>query len=230
MPPPAPVVPLAAPAAAPAPLEAPPAPAGDDRFFAPAVLEPVTVTRPPASSGKNPVVIGAIVVIVLAVAIGGFAVLRPGTSSAAKKTPVVLPARAPSNSLPGSLEDVVRIQAESSRQTALAAISEASAEGSDPQVDLHELGQVQPGLTWVTGDVSSTGPHQVSLTQTGDLVTLAIAASSKEVCAFARWQAGTTAQYVTMGNVSSCRAVDAPNEGWSNLAGGSASDLPGQGY
>jgi hypothetical protein len=39
-------------------------------------------------------------------------------------------------------------------------------------------------------------------------------------------QPGTASQYVTMINVSSCKATDAPADGWSTLQGGSSSDLP----
>ena len=207
-----------------------------EQFFAPVALHTQLSASPPSASvtakSTQPrltrVPLAAMVALLVVVGVGA-AVYAFHGGSHGKKTPVVLAAHAPTAGLPHSLEDVVRQQAESSRQTALAAIAQVSPAGG-ATLDPHQLEQVQPSLTWVPADQSSTGPNQVSMAQSDGHVTIAIAASSRDVCAFAVWSPGAASRYVTMGNVSSCRAVDAPSSGWSTLAGGSASDLPAEGY
>lgn len=219
--------------APPAPLVAV-APAGpvvapEEQFFAPTVLQPVVVRNPVAPKRRAPV--GALVALVVLIVLGAgaYALTQSGGShTAASKTPVVLSAQPPQAGIP-SLEQVVRIRAESSRQLAFSAIAQTYSE-QDGRLDAQVLQGMQPSLKWIGGDQSSTGPMEVSFAQTNDGVAIAISTSSREMCAFGKWAPGAVSQYVTMGNVSSCRAIDAPASGWSTLAGGSASDLPPEGY
>jgi len=69
-------------------------------------------------------------------------------------------------------------------------------------------------------------PQAVSFSADSSGVTLAVAASNHDVCAFGRWSVNAGAEYVTMAHVNPCRAVDAPVDGWTSEAGGAASDLP----
>ena len=226
--PPVPVAPIGA-TAAPAPHAPAAAPRGDDRFFAPTVLEPVTVTAPAPPRRHGPIIAVVIVIAVVALGAGAYA-LFGGHGSGTASVPVAMPPHGPANGMPGGLSDVVRIQAESSRQIALAAIAQATSESNGAPLDVRYLAQVAPSLTWRVGTDSSTGSHDVSLTQGGTVTTIAIAASNKEICAYAHFQAGQPSQYVTMLNDKSCKAVDAPSDGWSPLPGGSSADLPPEGY
>ena len=168
-------------------------------------------------------------VAIVAACVAAFQLVHQLTHTSKPKVPVVLPARAPSQGLPSSLEDVVRIQAESARQHALSLL--AQARGGGAGLAPSSLASLDPSLKWLPPDRSSTRSTEVSMLQGGDgTVTIAISASSKSVCAYAQLPPVGTAQYVTMGNVSSCRAADAPTDGWSPLRGGSASDLPPDGY
>jgi hypothetical protein len=198
---------------------------GDDRFFAPTTLAPVTVNREPEPKRRGAAFVAVIVIAVIFLGAGAYAILGGGGTSHAK-TPVALPPHGASNGLPGGLADAVRIQAESSRQIAFSAISQALATGDPNALDLQHLGAISGSLAFHDQNTSSKGPHDVSFAHDGDVNTIAIAASSKEVCAFGRMQPGTASQYVTMINVSSCKATDAPADGWSTLQGGSSSDLP----
>jgi hypothetical protein len=142
------------------------------------------------------------------------------SSSAPAQTPVVLTPRPASEGLPSGLDTVVRIQAESARRTGLQTAEQV---GSG---DIAQLAAAQPGFQWVGGDTPSTDPHTISVAQNGGVVTMAIAASNHDICAFGQWSPGGTARYVTMGHEPTCAAVDAPTRGWSAEAGGAASDLP----
>jgi hypothetical protein len=202
----------------------------DDRFFAAATLDPVAYSKAPAPKkrGLLPIVLG--VVALLVVGAGAYTLLGSSGGAGNDGAPIILPPHGPTNGLPGGLGDVVRIQAESSRQRAFSALAQVSQQGDPNNIDMHMLQQMQPDLKWLPADTSSTGPHEVSMMQEGATVTIAIAASNKTVCAFGRWAPGQTSQYVTMANMHSCRATDAPTQGWSTLAGGSSADLPPEGY
>jgi hypothetical protein len=227
---------------APAPDAAPAAGAisVEEQFFAPVAVRTLappqlerSTPRAPQPAPRPKRSLWSLVAAILVIGGLGGAVYgivhASGGGRRAAKTPVILTPNDPSAGLPGGLEQAVRIQAESSRQVAFSAITEAWS-ATDGQFDVRTLAQMQPGLKWLAADASSTGPHEVSLGRNGETVTVAISASSKDVCAFGRLTPGSAGQYVTMGNVSSCRAVDAPTAGWSNLRGGSASDLPADGY
>jgi hypothetical protein len=228
--PPAPVVPIGATTTA--------APSTDEQFFAPAVLRP-TVLRPTArltppddavaythdtriagsgsGAGNWLAVAGVILFVGAAVATAWFSF---GPSSHAHEAPVVLSPRAPTAGLPTSLSAIVRIEAESARHTALQAVEQIGT------ADIASLATRQPSYKWLAGVQPSTDPHTISVAQSEDVETIAVAASNHDVCAFGRWSTGTTAQYVTMAHEPTCAAVDAPSAGWSSDAGGAASDLP----
>ncbi len=228
MAPPAPVVPVGA-----AVPDA--APAAEEQFFAPAVYRaPVTVDAPPsyayagtarrggpgtnASAGKWIVLIAMVVFVVAAVATAYFTI-RPG-ASADPQTPVVLPARPPVSGLTPNLADIVRVEAESTRHTALQAVEQVGS------ADLGALATAQSNYTWVAGNQPSPDSHTVSVTQNPGDVTIAVAASNHDVCAFGRWAQNSPPVYVTMAHQHSCAAVNAPSAGWSTQPGGASSDLP----
>lgn len=207
--------------------DTPVAPTCDEQFFTPATFTPIE--RPAVASNTArprpwwPALVAVVIVLVIAYSARG---LVTGGSHAAK-TPVILPPHGATTGIP-SLSDAVRVQAESSRQVAFSAISEVYAESGPPTVEL--LQGRQPSLTFVGANDQSTGPHVVSFATTNDTATIAIGATNHDVCAFGRLPYGGVGQYVTESNVSSCTAADAPTTGWSDLAGGSGSDLPADGY
>jgi hypothetical protein len=223
--PPAPVVPVGATTTT--------APSTEEQFFAPAVLRPTVRLAPPddavaythdtriagsgSGAGKWLALAGVILFVVAAVATAWFTF---GPSSHAHEAPVVLSPRAPTAGLPTSLSAIVRIEAESTRHTALQAVEQVGT------ADIASLATHQPSYQWLPGVEPSTDPHTVSVGQSQDVETIAVAASNHDVCAFGRWSTGSTPQYVTMGHESTCAAVDAPSAGWSSEAGGAASDLP----
>jgi hypothetical protein len=203
-----------------------------DQFFAPAVLQNPVVVHPPARAPRDKSSKAPIVAIALALlAVGGIAYPIIASGGHGKpKTPVPMAPHGANTGLPSGLADVVRIQAESARQTAFAAISQAYGDNNGQQLTPSALQNNAPSLTWFSGDNSSKGPTQVSYQQTADGVTIAIAASSKEVCAYGKWSPGQVSQYVTMLNDTTCRADQPPASGWSTLAGGANTDLPPDGY
>jgi hypothetical protein len=225
MAPPAPVVTIGAPA--------PTGPSTEEQFFAPAVFRaPVTVAAPPAFEyahaarpdpsgagvGKWAALGGMVIFLVVAIAVAALAV-KPGAKSSAQ-TPVVLAPKPPVAGLSADLGAIVRVEAESARHTALQAV--ASIESGDPGA----LAAAQPDYKWVAGNQPSPDPHTVSVVQNPADVTVAVAASNHDVCAFGRWARSATPVYVTMGHQQSCAAVNAPTTGWTTQAGGAASDLP----
>ena len=218
MAPPAPVAPIGA------PVEAP-APGTDEQFFAPTVLQPIT-QLPPAAPVPSPVstrgkVTAAVLVAAFVAAAGATAwfTVRPGASPKAE-APTVLAPRAPTAGLPTSLSVIVRVEAESARHTALQTIEATG------NADLATLANAQPDYQWVAGNQPSSDPKVVSVAQSGNVVTIAVDASSHDVCAFGQWSPEAAPLYVTMAHVPTCAAVDVPSAGWSTEAGGAGSDLP----
>jgi hypothetical protein len=224
MAPPAPVVTIGATATG---------PSTEEQFFAPAVFRaPVAVeaatsfeytnaARPDPSGvgvGKWAALAGMVIFLVVAIAVAALAI-KPGAKTSAQ-TPVVLAPKPPVASLTPDLGAIVRVEAESARHTALQAV--ASIESGDPGA----LAAAQPDYKWVAGNQPSADPHTVSVVQNPGDVTIAVAASNHDVCAFGRWSKNTTPVYVTMGHQQSCAAVNAPTTGWTTQAGGAASDLP----
>jgi hypothetical protein len=202
-----------------------PAPTADDRFFAPVSFTPVTVTSVPgqADARRRPLLLGAIVISVLAFATGGYALTRSRSGSGSGSSAVVLPATAESSGgLPG-LSEALRVQAEASRQRATVVINQALAESSGGAVDTTTLQRLDPSLDWVTANESSSGPTVVSFSQSGDSFVVAVSNKGHDICAFGRAAPPAVGEYVTLGKVSSCRAADAPADGWTQLspAGGS---------
>jgi hypothetical protein len=128
--------------------------------------------------------------------------------------------------------DAVRVQAEASRQHAFVVVAQASTETDGAQLDPQTLRNLDPSLDWVTAAESSTGPRVVSFSQSADTIVVAVATKGGDVCAFGRWSPATVGEYVTLGNVSSCRAADAPATGWTHLTeiGGGSGAAPPEGY
>jgi len=232
MAPPEPVTPLGAAVAARAELSA------EEQFFAPAVLQPTAIVQLPpvpstsygrpapapatsatsgAGAGKWLALVGVVVFVIAAVATAWFTY---GGSASKPAAPEALAPRAPTAGLPTSLSVIVRVEAESTRHTALQAVEQV---GSG---DTASLAQMQPNYMWVTGNTPSADTHTVSVAQNAGTVTIAVSASNHDICAFGQWSTGATAQYVTMEHEPTCAAVDAPTTGWSTQAGGAASDLP----
>ncbi len=212
-----------------------PATAVEESFYAPATLTPVIVAPPAprdAAKRRGPIVPIVIAIVVLAGAAAAYATVGPGSggSGSASKTPVTLPAIAESSGIP-NLEAALRIQAESSRQHASVVVAEASAEMGGGPLDVQTLRNLDPSLEWVTAEQSSTGPKVVSFSQSGDTVIVAVATKSGDVCAFGRTSPAAVGEYVTLGNVRSCRAADAPASGWTQLSpvGGGSRYAPPEG-
>jgi hypothetical protein len=227
---PAPLAPVGAAVGAPSGPE----PSPEEKYFAPAVMHPVVNVAPPsapepythntriagsgAGIGKWFALIGMVMFVAAAIGAAMF-VIKPSASSK-NQTPEVLPPRAPTAGLPTSLDVIVRVEAESTRHTALQAVEQVG------RADIAQLARTQPGYKWIAGTQSSADPHTVSVAQYPGSIMVAVAASNHDVCAFGQWTAAGTAQYVTMAHESSCAAVNAPSGGWTGEAGGAASDLP----
>ena len=213
------------------------APSAEEQFFAPAVLQPIVQLPPTAmapaaaprasarsgSGGSGDlgkwIILGAMLLFfVLAIVIA--AITMKSSASNHAQTPVVLAPRAPTAGLPSGLDTVVRMQAESARRTALQTAEQIG------NGDIAQLAAMQPSFLWVAGDQPSSDSRTVSVAQNAGVVTMAVAASNHDVCAFGQWSPGESPRYVTMGHQSSCAAVNAPSAGWSAEAGGAASDLP----
>ncbi len=212
---------------------APPGPSEQEQFFAPAVFRaPVTVAAPQsfqyaraprpdrsgASVGKWAALAGMVIILVVAIAVATLAI-KPGAKAQAP-TPVVLAPRPATAGLTPDLGVIVRVEAESTRHTALQAV--AAIGSGDPGA----LASAQPDYKWVAGNQPSADPHTVSVVQNPANVTIAVAASNHDVCAFGRWSNNVPPVYVTMAHQQSCAAVDAPATGWTTQAGGAGSDLP----
>ncbi len=207
------------------------APSAAEQFFAPAVLQPIT-QMPPAVPHAHPragttstdslrkwfLLFGMVAFMGAALATAWFTFRS--SSGAKHQTPVVLAPAVPAAGLPTSLGAVVRMQAESTRRTAVQTIEQV---GSG---EVTSLAAIQPNFTWLAGEAPSTDSHAVSVAQSAGVVTIAVAASNHDVCAFAQWSPSVSPRYVTMAHEPSCAAVDAPTTGWSSEAGGAASDLP----
>jgi hypothetical protein len=199
--------------------DAPPARSPDPReeFFAPATFTPIAVAAPPDRTPRAPT--RRLLAIALLIA-GGFALYttfaHAGHSSS--KPPIVLAPTAESGGLP-SLDEAVRVQSEATRQQALSAAQDAMSSSQTGKVDVAMLEQVQPMFKWLSGTESSTGPKEVSFLQTDAAFTVAVSTSSRHVCVFGRLDADNNEEYVTLGNVNTCRAVDAPSNGWTANAG-----------
>jgi hypothetical protein len=220
------VAPPSAPPPKPAPIPEPvavgagsgDAPAGrvpvDDRFFAPAVLQPVLIHEPPRSSRTRSVPVSAIVlvVLVLLLGIGGVAVAK-SMGDVAKQS---------ADTATSTLSDAVKVEAESNRQRAFVTIAGASAESGDGAVSLATLNAMEPSLDWVSGTEASTTPTIVSLSQSDGAVIIAISSRGGGACAFGRFATGQVNEFVTL-RADPCRAADAPVEGWQQLQ-----SIPGQ--
>jgi hypothetical protein len=225
---PAPLVPVGTTGSGADPSAGAPAPSTpvEEQFFARTTLTPYSSPRTDTGvagasdrAGKWITLGGMVALLLVAVAIAAF-VMRPG-SSAKAQTPVVLAPRPPTAGLPTSLDVIVRVQAESTRHTALQAVERSGSANTG------ELANEQPGYQWVAGDQPSADTHTVSVGQSAGAVTIAVAASNHDVCAFGQWSPATgAARYVTTAHQTTCAAVNAPSAGWSSEAGGAASDLP----
>ena len=153
-----------------------PAPSADEQFFAPAVLRPIAnvtclPTRAPAhthgtrvagsrfgragNGSRSPAVV---VFFVAAVATAWF-VVRP-ERAAQHEAPVVLAPAPPTAGLPTSLAAIVRIEAESTRHTALQTVEQVGTRRHRASSR-----RMQPSYQWVPGDQPSTDPHVVSVGQ-----------------------------------------------------------------
>jgi hypothetical protein len=232
---------------APGPATGPPTPGPSvaERFFAPATFTPVVA--PPRERGAEkrdrakrsekrgvpiPVVPILVAVVLVACAAAAYATFRSGAASGgASKTPVVLPPVDESRGLP-SLGDTVRIQAESARQRAFAVVGQAAGTSGGAPLDAQTLRNLDPSLKWVTGEQSSTEPGMVSFSQSASGVTIAVSTRSREVCALGRWSPGAPNTFVTLGDVSACRAADAPVTGWAERSptDGGSRYAPPDGY
>jgi hypothetical protein len=216
--PPAPLPASVAPVAPPAPTSSAEtvatATAVDDRFFAPTTFTPATFTTAPADKKRVPT--GAVIVVLALLVAGVIAFKSLGSHSSSKtaKTPVALSPLSDSDQGLPSLADAVRAQAEGGRQRAFSDVNQALAASPDGRVDVAMLKQVDATIAFLTGSESSTSPKQASFSQSDDTLVVAVSTASKDVCAYERQVGTSDPEVVTMGNVSSCRANDAPATGW----------------
>ncbi len=193
------------------------APRREEQFYAAATFTPAAIAAPRPAT--RTLTTGRVLVAFI-VAAAGFALyttfIHQGHSSS--KVPVILPSTSDDGGLP-SLDQAVRVQSEATRQQALSAVAQALNESGGAPIDAAALTRIQPSFHWYPANESSNGPHDVSFEQTDQTVIVAVSTSSREVCVFGRLHADETQDYVTLGNVSTCRATDAPADGWTQNAG-----------
>jgi hypothetical protein len=188
-------------------------------------IAPVIRVAPVASSRTSAQTIAIVVVAIIALGLAVSHFAHGGHH--ATSAPVVLAPQEPFAGLPTDLGAVVRIEAESSRHTALSVVISA-ASGTTAMPTLAQLTSLQPGYQWVAGTVPSTTNTMISITPAADGDVLAVAGTNHSICAYGRWSAAAGPTYVTMANVTSCTASSAPATGWSTMPGGTAQDLPSE--
>ena len=119
----------------------------------------------------------------------------------------------------------MRIDAESSRHTALSAVIAVAGPNGAP-ITIAQLAAAQPDYQWVAGNQPSTTNTIVSIASAPAPIQIAVSGTNREICAYGRWSPAAGATYVTMDHVTTCDADTAPATGWSTIAGGSDQDLP----
>jgi hypothetical protein len=167
--------------------------------------------------------IGVAAFVVLCVVAVGYAMTHRGHRQSSE--PTILSPREPFAGIPTSLHDVVRIEAESTRHTALAVIISAASPDGAPLTSA-QLASLQPGYQWLAGNQPSTTNTMISVASAPGIDTIAVSGTDRDVCAFGRWTPAGGATYVTMAHLKTCSANLAPSTGWSPIAGGVAQDLP----
>jgi hypothetical protein len=188
-------------------------------------IDPLIVhASPPATSLVNAKNIAIGVLAILVVAAGVYSMVPHGSHK--KQLPTILAPRPPAAGLPTNLSDVVRIAAESARHTALTTVIDAAGT-TGTQLTIGQLQIAQPSYQWVEGGEPSTTNTVVSITTGTGIDVIAVSGTDRDICAFGRWSPTIGSEYVTMAHVDNCSATNAPTNGWTSQAGGSAQDLPG---
>ncbi len=198
-------------------------PTGPDTWLPrvdPALLVHVVAPAKPRVS-KQAIVVGAVVLVCI---IGGvYSMTHRGHHTST--TPTILAPHEPFVGIPTSLADVVRIEAESTRHTALSVIISAASSNSAP-LSTAQMAGLQPGYHWLPGNQPSTTNTEISVSSGPGVDVIAVSGTNKDICAYGRWSTAAGPTYVTMAHVKSCTATSAPSDGWSTIAGGTAQDLP----
>jgi hypothetical protein len=186
-------------------------------------IEPTITAAPTPPARLSTKTIAIVVIAIIGV---GLAVnhLAHGGHHAAT-APVMLTPQEPFAGLPTSLSAIVRIEAESSRHTALSVVISAASSNGSP-LTLTQVAGLQPGYQWVNGNVPSTTNTMISISSAAGSDVVAVSGTNHTICAYGRWTPGAGSTYVTMDNVKTCTAASAPATGWSTLPGGTAQDLP----
>jgi len=180
-----------------------------------------TAEPPKPRVSKQAIVVGAVVLVCI---IGGvYSMTHRGHHT--PTTPTILAPHEPFVGIPTSLADAVRIEAESSRHTALSVIMSATS-SNVAALSTAQLAGLQPGYQWLPGNQPSTTNTQISVSSGPGVDVIAVSGTNKDICAYGRWSAAAGPTYVTMAHVKSCTAASAPADGWSTIAGGTAQDLP----
>jgi hypothetical protein len=188
-------------------------------------VAPVIIAPPPAPRSRvngRTLAIAAVVVICV---VGAAFSLIPHGKHAKAATPVILAPQPPFAGIPTSLSAIVRIEAESSRHTALGDVISAAGP-SGAAVTPAQLESSQPDYQWIPATQPSTTNLMISIASVAGADQIAVSGTNREICAYGRWSPASGATYVTMDHVKTCDADTAPTTGWSPLAGGSAQDLP----
>jgi hypothetical protein len=170
---------------------------------------------------RQAIVVGAVVIVCV---IGGVYSMTH-RSHHTPTTPTILAPREPFVGIPTSLADAVRIEAESSRHTALSVIMSATS-SNIAALSTAQLAGLQPGYHWLPGNQPSTTNTEISVSSGPGVDVIAVSGTNKDICAYGRWSTAAGPTYVTMAHVKSCTAASAPTDGWSTIAGGTAQDLP----
>lgn len=199
-------------------------PSGPDNWLPridPALLAAETAAAAKPRVSKQTIAVGAFVLVCIAAV--GYALTHQGHHESS--APTILAPKEPFVGIPTSLADVVRIEAESSRHTALSVIISAASTDSAP-LSTAQLAGLQPGYHWLPGNQASTTNTEISVSSGAGVDVIAVSGTDKDICAYGRWQTASGPTYVTMAHVKSCTATSAPTDGWSTIAGGTAQDLP----
>ncbi len=204
---------------------APERPSGPDTWLPkldPSRLEPEPAPPAPRINKQTIAIVAFVLLVVVAV---GYAVTHRGHKESS--APTILAPREPFAGIPTSLQDVVRIEAESTRHTALSVIISAASPSGAP-LTAAQLESLQPGYQWLSGNQPSTTNTMISVSSVQGEDLIAVSGTNKDICAYGRWSPAAGATYVTMAHVKTCSANTAPGTGWSPIAGGAAQDLPNE--
>ena len=145
-------------------------------------VEPVIKTAPPRPARLNGRTVVVVALVVVCVVGAAFSLIPHGHHQAAA-APTILAPQPPFAGIPTSLEAIVRIEAESSRHTAMSTVITAAGP-SGAALTLTQLASAQPSYQWILGSQPSTTNTMISITSTTGSDVVAVSGTNREICAY----------------------------------------------